>query len=149
MKILAFIELILCASHSSKSLHVLTQLILKTTTHEVRTVVFLILQKMKLRHIEVLSFSQGSERASYPSVSAVEFKKLCDSWSFILVETKTQGNIFALNFFLLWSVLYNCCFADEAIEWLWGEVKVLKFIPFINGRTMVWTWSVFIAHIPS
>ena len=41
MKILPFIELILCASYHSKYLHVLIQLIIKTTIHDVRTVVLL------------------------------------------------------------------------------------------------------------
>jgi len=61
MKNPAFVELVLCGIVFSCS-----NSMLKTTTHEVRTIIFLTLQKRKLKSREVLSFSQGTERVCYP-----------------------------------------------------------------------------------
>ena len=129
MKILPFIELILCASYHSKYLHVLIQLIIKTTIHDVRTVVLL---REGYWGPERFFHPLTVQRASYAKVSAVEFLKLCNSSPFILVKIKTQGNIFCFELLSSVSVLYNCFFADEAVEWLWGKVKVFKFIPFLK-----------------
>lgn len=99
LKTVNFLVLLLCAQHCSEGFHILTQLILRATAHEVGSVAFSVLSKRKLIHGDMISFSEGLREPTIPTSLQLKILNRVIPNHLSLRKKPKPGNIFEAFYF--------------------------------------------------